>query len=126
MAKSRSSIFSEGEDDGDVTTLDLTSFVPKSQADQHAPPIEKVRAVSQAAKFPSREPSASKQEPKAKAVKREPRRYRTGRNVQVSIKTLAESVEKFYAITDANQGWVLGYTFQRAVDALERELKQNK
>lgn len=119
MPKSRSSIFNGGEDDGEVVTIDVSSFAPKAQPDKHAPPIEEVRAVSQAAKFPSREP-------RIKAAKREPRRHRTGRNVQVSIKALAESVDRFYAITDAHPGWVLGYTFQRAIEALERELKQSK
>jgi len=126
MSKSRVSVFGGGDDDGDIATLDVTGFAPKAQVDQLAPPAEKVRVVSQAAKFPSREPTAAKQESKPKATKREPRRYRTGRNVQVSIKALAESVDRFYAITDANPGWVLGYTFQRAVEALERELKQTK
>ena len=125
MSKSRVSVFG-GSEDGDITTLDVTSFAPKAQPDQHAPPAEKVRVVSQAAKFPSRDPSAVKPEPKTKAAKREPRRHRTGRNVQVSIKALAESVDRFYAITDAHPGWVLGYTFQRAIEALERELKQSK
>jgi hypothetical protein len=126
MSKSRVSVFGGSEEDGDIATLDVTSFAPKAQPDQHAPPAEKVRAVSEAAKFPSREPSAMKPEPKTKAAKREPRRHRTGRNVQVSIKALAESVDRFYAITDAHPGWVLGYTFQRAIEALERELKQSK
>ena len=123
MVKSRASLFSSDEG-GDTATLDLAGFAPKAQVDQTAPPAEKVRAVSQAAKFPSREPIPAKQETKAKTTKREPRRHRTGRNVQVSIKALAETVERFYAITDANPGWVLGYTFQRAIEALERELKQ--
>jgi hypothetical protein len=122
MSKSRASVF----EDGDTVTLDVGSFAPKSEVDHKAPPAEQVRAISQAANFKSREPTAIKQEGKAKATKREPRRYRTGRNVQVSIKALAESVDRFYAITDANPGWVLGYTFQRAIEALERELKRPK
>jgi hypothetical protein len=125
MSKSRASIFG----DGDATTLDVTGFAPKATSDPKAPAPEQVRAVSQAAKFPSRESGlTAKPEPKVKttAEKRAPRRHRTGRNVQVSIKALAESVDKFYAITDAHPGWVLGYTFQRAIEALERELKQSQ
>jgi hypothetical protein len=125
MAKSRVSLFNNDEG-GDTATLDLAGFSPRTQVDQTAPPVEKVRAVSQAAKFSSREPAGAIQETKAKITRREPRRHRTGRNVQVSIKALAESVDRFYAITEANPGWVLGYTFQRAIEALERELKQNK
>ena len=125
MSKTRASIF--GGDDGDTATLDVTSFAPKSQVDLNGPPVEKVRAVSQAAKFPSREPVAVKAGVKteAKPAKRPPRRYRTGRNVQVTVKALPQTVDAFYAITD-QQGWVLGYTLQRAIDALQRELRQPK
>jgi len=82
-----------------------------------------VRAVAQAANFKSREAAPIKAEPKAS--KRAARRYRTGRNVQLSVKALAETVEAFYAITDQER-WVLGYTLQRAIEALQRELKQSK
>lgn len=124
MSKSRASIFGNSDNDGETISLDVTGFAPKAQVDTTAPPPDKVKAVSQAARFTSREPTTVKGE--AKANKRPPRRHRTGRNVQVSIKALAESVDKFYAITEAQPGWVLGYTFQRAIDALERELKQPK
>jgi hypothetical protein len=53
--------------------------------------------------------------------KREPRRYRTGRNIQLNIKARAEIIDAFYGIAD-RKGWVLGETFERAVAALEREL----
>jgi hypothetical protein len=45
--------------------------------------------------------------------------------VQLSIKALADTVNAFYAITD-QQHWVLGYTLQRAIEALQRELSQPK
>jgi hypothetical protein len=38
------------------------------------------------------------------------------------MKALKETVDAFYAITDT-QGWVLGYTLERAVAALTRELE---
>jgi hypothetical protein len=119
MSKTRASIF--GGDDTEV--LDVTSFAPKAGTDDKAPPAEQVRAITQAANFKSREPSTVKAEPKS--TKRSPRRYRTGRNVQLSVKALAETVEVFYAITD-QQHWVLGYTLQRAIEALQRELKQSQ
>jgi hypothetical protein len=118
MSKIRASIFG-GEE---ANTLDLGGFAPKSVSDVKAPPVEQVRAVAQAANFHSREPAASKPVPKkARAV----RQYRTGRNVQFNVKALAETVDTFYAITD-EQKWVLGYTLQRAVEALQRELKKPK
>jgi hypothetical protein len=119
MSKTRASIF--GGDDADV--LDVTSFAPKTKPDDKAPRAEQVRAVSQAANFQSREPTTVK--PAPKETKRIPRRYRTGRNVQISMKALSETVEAFYSITD-QQGWVLGFTLQRAVEALQRELKQSQ
>jgi hypothetical protein len=113
--KKRTSIFKEGN--GDV--LDVSSFAPKTPTDTKAPPAEQVRAVTEAAHFRSREGATPKIETQ---FKRANRRYRTGRNVQFNVKALKETVDTFYAITDA-QGWVLGYTLQRAVDALQRELK---
>jgi len=119
MSKTRASIFG-GED---TAVLDVTGFAPKTVPDAKAPPVEQVRAVAQAANFKSREPATPK--PESKPAKRAPRRYRTGRNVQLSVKALPETVEAFYAITD-QQRWVLGYTLQRAIEALQRELKQSQ
>ncbi len=78
-----------------------------------------MRAVAQAAKFHSREPLPPKSEVKAK---RAARQYRTGRNIQFNVKISQETFDAFYALADA-QGWVLGYTVQRAIEALQRELK---
>ena len=57
----------------------------------------------------------------AGAPKREPRRYRTGRNIQLNIKARADVIEAFYRLAD-QKGWVLGETSERAIAALEREL----
>jgi hypothetical protein len=81
-----------------------------------------VRTVAQAAKFRSREAAAPKPETQAK---RPARQYRTGRNVQFNVKALRETVDAFYAVTEA-QRWVLGYTLQRAIEALQRELKSQQ
>ena len=114
--KSRASIFEE------LAELDVGSFAPKPSVDAKGPPAEKVRAVSETVRFRSRQPAPANPEP---ATKRAPRQFRTGRNVQFSVKALRETVDTFYALSDA-QGWVLGYTFQRAVEALQRELKTSK
>lgn len=55
----------------------------------------------------------------ASPAMREPRRHRTGRNIQLNIKARAETIEWFYAIAD-RYSWVLGETFERAIAALER------
>jgi hypothetical protein len=116
MSKPRASIF----EDSDVQDLDVGSFAPKTAIDTKAPAPEQVRAVSQAAQFRSREATAPKPEAQAK---RAARQYRTGRNVQFNVKALKETVDAFYAISDA-QGWVLGYTLERALEALQREIKK--
>jgi hypothetical protein len=116
MSKSRASIFSEE----DSQTLDIASFAPKTTVDIKAPAAEQVRAISQAANFQSREPATPKSDGRPK---RTARRYRTGRNVQFNIKAQQETVDAFYALTDA-QGWVLGFALQRALEALQRELKR--
>jgi hypothetical protein len=110
MSGKRASVF----DDADI---DVSGFSPNAPLTPAVPP-EQVRAVSEALNFQSREPSRQMiPEPH----KREPRRYRTGRNIQLNIKARADVIEAFYAIAD-RRGWVLGETFERAVAALEREL----
>jgi hypothetical protein len=116
MTKTRASIFGEDESAG----LDVGSFAPKTSIDAKAPAAEQVRAVAQAANFSSREPTPAKSGTKPK---RTIRRYRTGRNVQFNIKAMQDTVDAFYALTEA-QGWVLGFTLQKAVEALQRELKR--
>jgi hypothetical protein len=113
MIKSRASIFDEPEE------LDISGFAPKSAPDNDAPAPEKVRAVAEAANFKSREPKATKPLP---APKRIPRRHRTGRNVQLNLKASQETVDAFYAVSDAND-WVLGETLEYALHALQSELK---
>jgi hypothetical protein len=110
MANPRASIFADDE-------LDVSSFSPKTGADQSAPPAEKVKTVAEEARFHSREPKpAAAAEPK-----RTPRRHRTGRNIQFNVKASQETLDAFYAITD-RQGWVLGETLEHALAALQREL----
>ena len=115
MNAGRAGVFDDDED-----ALDVSSFAPKP-----ATPLgvssDQVRVVSEVANFRSRDPAPLP----APAEKRPPRRYRTGRNVQLNVKARAEVIETFYAIADA-QGWVLGEAFEKAVAALERELATRK
>jgi hypothetical protein len=114
MSKPRASIFENAPD------LDVGSFAPKSASETKGPPAEQVRAVAEAAQFRSREAHV----PKPQTVSKRPaRQYRTGRNVQFNVKALKETVDAFYAVSEA-QGWVLGYTLERAIEALQRELKK--
>jgi hypothetical protein len=111
---------------GQDPDLDLSDFKPKPPAKP-----EEVRGVAERAGFRSREPAAatagtgtapSAPNPSS-AERRELRRYRTGRNVQLNLKVRQEAMDAFYKLADA-QGWVLGETFERAVEALERELQK--
>jgi len=99
---------------GQNTDLDLSDFKPKAPAKP-----EQVRDVAEQAGFRSREAVAPPTA--AEEARREPRRYRTGRNVQLNLKVRREAVDAFYKIAD-EQGWVLGEAFERAVAALERNL----
>jgi hypothetical protein len=120
MANTRVRLFEDGDD------IDLSSFKPKEPADRMAPPAEQVKTVSESANFRSREPtneaSASPSPPEASKPKRQPRTHRTGRNVQFNVKASQDAVDAFYRISD-EQEWVLGETLERALAALERELK---
>lgn len=112
----RASIF------GAEDELDVSDFKPKTPArivDRSAAAVEQVRAVSETVNFRSRDPKPALAAPQ----RREQRRHRTGRNVQFNIKARAEAIEAFYSIAD-HEKWVLGETFERAVEALKRELKQ--
>lgn len=100
---------------GQDTDLDLSGFKPKAPARP-----EQVRDVAQQAGFRSREAAPVSVEDEA--PRREPRRYRTGRNVQLNLKVRREAVDAFYRLAD-ERGWVLGEAFERAIGALERELR---
>lgn len=105
----RASLF---EDD-----LDLSEFTPRKPATAEAPPTEAIRAVAEGANFQSREP------PVKPPKRREQRRYRTGRNVQLNTKVTTSTRDGFYEVSD-RYDWVLGETLERALQALKRELEK--
>lgn len=101
-----------------------------------APPPVDTEALQQAAKkagFESREPkSQSRAAPKPQAratvpapspepAPRKDRRYRTGRNIQFTTKVSAEYQARVDRIIDEH-GWMVAETFEKMVEALEREL----
>jgi hypothetical protein len=118
MTGKRASVFENGEDG----ELDLSTFKP-TVGERTGPLPEQVRAISEAVKFPSREARISKPSPVTEQ-KIGQRRYRTGRNMPITIKAKPEHVQGFNAICD-KQNWVQGYTFERALAALERELAKS-
>jgi hypothetical protein len=112
MSNSRASIFTDDD-------IDISDFAPKTGTDRSAPPPEQVKAVAEAARFRSREPVTTQL---PATPKRQPRRYRTGRNIQFNVKASQETVDAFYAISD-RESWVLGETLEHALEALKRELQ---
>ena len=124
MSSHRASVFDQGPE------IDISGFKPRTAAKPAAQP-DQVKAISETASFVSREPARSAPEatrvsvPRAsreaqrEPIIREPRRHRTGRNIQLNIKARAETIDRFYAIADRH-GWVLGEAFERAIAALER------
>lgn len=100
-----------------VGDFDVEGFAPKSPTTNETPPPNAVRAAAEASSFRSRDPVASKKSPR----KREPRRHRTGRNVQLNVKVRAETLDTFHRIADS-QSWMLAQTLEEALAALEREL----
>ena len=107
--KSRADIFESG---------DLSDFEPSTAIPKINP--EAVRAVAEASSFRSREPLKTEIS-SVELPKREPRRFRTGRNVQLNLKVRQETANSFYALADRLQV-VLGEAFERAVLALQREV----
>jgi hypothetical protein len=109
--KARASIFDDTEPEG----LDVSGFTPKTAS---APAPDQVKAIAEAASFPSRQVVKS-----AAAPKRAPRRHRTGRTAQFNARATPETVDAFYTIAD-QQGWLMAQTLARALAALQRELKE--
>src|SRR5258708_29232933 len=118
MMSERASIFDS------TTEFDVSGFAPKKEEERGggASP-DTVRAVSEASSFRSREPvpAAKPADKKQDASVREPRRYRTGRNVKLNIKVRAEALDSFHALADKH-GWVLGETLEKALTALSKEI----
>ena len=102
--------------------FDVSGFsAKKPKVQEKKIPAEAVRAVSEASNFPSREAVSPPAPIETSAAKKDQRRYRTGRNVQLNIKVKSETLDAFYALAD-KQGWVLGETLERAVEALQDAL----
>ena len=104
MTGGRAPVFSGDE-------IDVSDFHPVSSGEGVR--REQVRAVAEPASFRSRDP-------KPTPPRREPRRHKTGRNVQLNLKVRQEDADAFYALADEH-GWVLGEAFQKAIEALQRD-----
>lgn len=97
---------------------------PVEKSPKAKPPKDEIRRVAQASGFKSREASAVESPMQVEQPKpaRVGRIYRTGRSEQLNLKVRAEDKTAFLEICDRFP-WVQGYTFQRAIEALQRELR---
>lgn len=108
------------QDHGDIfkdTDLNLDRFQPKPAATNRPTPQE-LRPIAESTKFVSRQPK-DPGTPPVPLLRRGNRR--TGRTVTVTLKTTPEHSNRFYAIAEA-QDWLVGETFERALQALEEKL----
>lgn len=111
----RASIF--GEDESDLSSFQPRPSATAATVHQKA----RVREISETVNFRSREPTPPAEAEASTTQRREPRRHRTGRNVQLNIKARQEAIDKFYRLADRTN-LVLGDLFERALDAFTREL----
>ncbi len=113
---SRAPIFDQSDDAPD---FDVSSFQPqRARAREEDFNPDTLKRLSEAHNFPSRQPPTDKQKDQPARAQR---RHRTGRNVQLNIKTRQETAEAFYRICD-DRGWLCAETFERAIAALKKEL----
>lgn len=116
------------------STPDLSGFKPKERPAALPTPDDIDRATA-GSKF-SRgdalsaghqptdgQPTGSGKPPEGRQeTKRRPLVYRTGRNQTISVKTTAQTIERFYQMAVDN-GWKAAETFEKAVEALEASIK---
>jgi hypothetical protein len=117
MSGSRPSIFD--------TEVDLTPFRPKTDLSPAAVPPETVRQISDESGFPSRAP--------APAPMKANRRPKTGRTVLLNARITQRAHDRFHEIIAAEHAKyetgeimhrvTLGEIVERALQALEREMK---
>lgn len=121
MGKERADPFA---DTGD---LDLSGFAPKPKTRPDPGTVRAVSEASEAMEFHSRaaKPRKAKEEPQPREEKPVLRRRRTGRNVQLNLKVTADAVARFTKLSDEN-GWVFGETFDKALDALEKQFAKRE
>ena len=81
-----------------------------------------MRRTAESRGFVSREPPAPASAAEPIPQEARLRRRRTGRDKQLNIKVTDACLTKFYAMADGN-GWGLGETFEQALAALDRQLK---
>jgi hypothetical protein len=119
MSGSRPSIFDDN--------IDLTGFTPKAGPEPDAVPAEKSRRIAEEGGFPSRAPVLRPPAPVR------PASPKTGRTVLLNARITQRAHDRFHEIVAAEQARyeageithrvTLGEIVERALQALEREMK---
>ena len=101
--------------------LDLNDWAPAQSANDRAEvDSEAVRTAAEKEGFTSREPKPAKS-PKAKPAK--PTKPKKAPTDQLNIRTKVSAIDEFKALCEAQEPkWPLGYAFERALEALKREV----
>ncbi len=103
----------------DAAELDIESFKPET-APAPDPDLAKLKVISEASNFPSRQAK-----PSLAPTKMEQRRHRTGRNVQLNIKATKAAIDEFNALCQ-EQKWVTGEALERMLAAIRREIGKGR
>jgi hypothetical protein len=92
----------------DDEEIDVSAFAPKTDS---GPRVDRdaLRQAGEATGFQSR------------PLHRTPRRHRTGRTAQFNTRIMPAAFDRFYQIAD-EQGWKIGETVEKALEALEEKL----
>lgn len=115
MAEQRAKLF-----ESPPPEIDLSNFAPKPASKPPETTIDSIRATTESAGFPSREPA-----PSTMARKAGRRIWRTGRNVPFAHKVTQACNDGFYQIAEARK-WTMGETLERALAALQREMSKGQ
>lgn len=102
----------------DEDPLNLDRFKPKPAGASDLPQPDDLREIADRTKFVSREGKGASAPP-VPLLRRG--QHRTGRTATLTLKTTPEYSNRFYALAEG-QGWKIGETFERALDALEQQI----
>ena len=100
--------------------MDISGFEPKVESPTK--PTPEIRAAAEAQDFQSREP-------RSKPTKKQDRRRRTGRNIQLSAKISERAQEFLDEIYEAHRGkenWTIGQILEFGLEALKRQLEEGR
>jgi len=112
--KQRADPFAEPDDD-----LNISDFKPREESRKPVD-LQQLDALGKATGFDRRVTPEPAAQPSASAQTFKPRRYTTGRDVQLNVKVTPDSKRRFHAFADQAQV-SLSVLFERLLDAYARD-----